>query len=156
MGKLLGIAMRARARAPMELRATIEIQAGAGLAGDVRHRSRGRSVTVLSQEGWDAACAQLERDLPWTERRANLLVEGIDLREQTGSWLRIGQVVLEITGECDPCSRMDDASPGLRRALRPDWRAGVCCTVVTPGRLTLADPVELADPVDRDAPTPPR
>jgi MOSC domain-containing protein YiiM len=141
VGKLVGIAMHAKARQPMELRATIEVVAGAGLAGDARGKVRNRGVTVLSQEGWDAACAQLGEDLPWTSRRANLLVEGIDLREQTGRRLRVGAVLLEITGQCDPCARMDEAFPGLRRALGPDWRAGVCCTVVTPGRLSLADPV---------------
>jgi len=140
--------MRAKARGPMELRATIEV-VGAGLAGDFRSETRGRSVTVLTQEGWDAACAALEQDLPWTSRQANLLVEAIDLREQTGKHLRIGAVVLEITGECDPDSRMDQLVPGLRRALGPDWRAGVCCTVVTPGRLTLADPVSWDEPGGR-------
>jgi len=125
----------------MELRATIEVVSGGGLAGDSRGRTRRRSVTVLAQEGWDAACAALQQDLQWTARRANLLVEGIDLREQTGARLRVGAIVLEITGECDPCSRMDDVIPGLRRALVPDWRGGVCCTVLTPGRLMLGDPV---------------
>jgi MOSC domain-containing protein YiiM len=141
--------MRAKPRAPMELRATIEVVGGAGIAGDFRGKTRGRSVTVLSQEGWDAACTALEHDLPWTARRANLLVEGIDLREQTGRRLRIGAIVLEITGECEPCARMDGVVPGLRRALTPDWRAGVCCTVVSPGRLNLADPVRWDDPAAR-------
>jgi MOSC domain-containing protein YiiM len=149
VGKLVGIAMRAKPRQPMELRATIEVVGGAGLAGDVRGKTPRRNVTVLSQEGWDAACGQLGEDLPWTSRRANLLVEGIDLREQTGRRLRIGAVVLEITGPCEPCARMNEVVPGLRRALAADWRAGVSCTVVTPGRLNLGDPVTLDPPAAR-------
>jgi hypothetical protein len=39
-----------------------------------------RQITVLAREAWEAAAAALgDPDLPWTVRRANLLVEGVEL-----------------------------------------------------------------------------
>jgi len=32
----------------------------------------------------------------------------------------------------------------LRRALKPDWRGGVCCDVVSGGTIRVGDPVLLA------------
>ena len=55
----------------------------------------------------------------------------------------IGDLVLEITGETDPCSRMDEARQGLRLALTPEWRGGVCCRVVTGGDIAVGDAVRL-------------
>lgn len=114
-----------------------------GLEGDFRGRTRNRQVTVLSREAWAAACAAVGADLPWTTRRANLLVEGLDLEETTGQRLHIGEVVLEITGETRPCTRMEEAHAGLREALTPGWRGGVTCRVVTPGTVRTGATVRL-------------
>ena len=53
----------------------------AGLAGDSKGaRFPLRQITVLAREAWEAAAAALgDPDLPWTVRRANLLVEGVEL-----------------------------------------------------------------------------
>ena len=132
-GRLIGIAIRGQSRAPMVEVDVAEITAAAGVTGDFRGRSSGRQVTVLSTEDWQAACAELGRELPWTTRRANLLVEGLSLRGTTGAVLRIGDVLLQVTGETDPCSRMEEAAEGLCSALTPDWRGGACCRVIQGG-----------------------
>ena len=41
----------------------------------------------------------------------------------------IGALVLEVTMETRPCQLMEAAHRGLRGALTPDWRGGVCCRV---------------------------
>jgi MOSC domain-containing protein YiiM len=143
VGKLLDIAIRAKSRAPMERRESVQVGSDTGLAGDSRGRMVDRNVTVISREGWDAACAELGETLPWTTRRANLLVEGIDLEQTTGARLRIGPVVLEVTDECDPCERMEEQRAGLRAALMPAWRAGVQCRVLEAGELRTGDEVAL-------------
>lgn len=142
MGKLLGIATRQKSRAPMDRHDAIGISVDAGLDGDLRGRSRGRNVTVLPLEGWEVACRELGCELDWTTRRANLLVEGVDLSASVGARLHIGGVVLEITEECEPCERMEAALAGLRGALR-DWRAGVSCRVIQAGEIRNGDAVEL-------------
>ena len=59
--------------------------------------------------------------------------------------LVIGDVMLEVTQETQPCSRMEKAQPGLRAALAPEWRGGVCCTVVSGGYVRVSDAVTLLD-----------
>ena len=46
--------------------------------------------------------------------------------------------------ETDPCSRMDEQHAGLRDALTPDWRGGVCCRVIAGGNVAVGDEVRLA------------
>ncbi len=142
-GRLLGIGTVASPGAPMVTHTEIAVEQATGLPGDCRGRSRRRKVTVLSRESWAAACAQLGADLPWMTRRANLFIEGPDLRDSKGRHLRIGSVILEITGETRPCSNMDDQHTGLREALIPDWRGGVTAIIVAPGTIGIGDDVRL-------------
>ncbi len=144
-GRLIGIARRERKRAPMAELERVRVEPGSGVAGDFRGRPGRRQVTVLTAPGWQAACAELRRELPWTTRRANLLVDGIPLADTAGRRLVIGALVLEITGELDPCSRMDEAEEGLCRALAPEWRGGVTTRVLTGGEIGVGDGVRLED-----------
>lgn len=142
--ELIGIARKARSRAPMETLDRVDITTELGLDGDFRGKLRRRQVTILAEEGWQAACNAIDRgDLDWTTRRANLYVRGIDLPRTKGAKLSIGSVVFEVTGETDPCNRMEDAAPGLKEAMTPDWRGGVTCKVVEGGSVTLGDDVSL-------------
>ena len=143
MGKLLGIARKAKSGAPMEELGTVEITLERGLEGDYRGKLRRRQISVLAREDWEAACEVLGEPLPWTTRRANLLVAGLSLSESKGARLKIGTAVLEVYCETDPCAVMDKAREGLRQALEPDWRGGVCCRVIEGGRISLEDEVTL-------------
>ena len=137
-GIVLGIACRHVKRGPMRLLDQVEVSRAAGVAGDTRGRPGQRQVTVLSAHAWLEACALAGTDLPWLARRANLLVDGLDLRASTGAILRLGDdIELLVTGELDPCARMDAAAPGLKAALRDDWRGGVTCRVQRGGLLTV-------------------
>ena len=144
MSKVIGIAMREKRRAPMELveHAKVSFKNGVG------HDSRGamqnkRQITVMTKESWDIICAELNCDIPWTTRRANILIEGLDLRNTTGRQLQIGNFLLEITGEMHPCRRMDEQFDGLTNALNTDWRGGVTCKLISEGEIKLGDPVLL-------------
>lgn len=145
IGRLVGIARRAARFAPMEEVASARISLAAGLEGDHKGiKFPNRQITVLSVEAWrDAAHDAGEPDLSWTTRRANLLVEGVHLPRAAGGVLRVGEVELEVTSQTVPCRRMDDAMPGLRKALHPDWRGGVTCRVRQAGLVKLHDPVEV-------------
>ncbi len=140
-GRLLGIAQRAKPFAPMEELAAADISLERGVGRDSRGRQRKRQVTVLAREDWEAACAVAGAELPWTTRRANLLVEGVALEATQGRRLRVGAALLEVTAETEPCSRMDDAHAGLRAALAPHWRGGASCRVVEAGVVKPGDPV---------------
>ncbi|MFN7950554.1 MAG: MOSC domain-containing protein [bacterium] len=145
-GRVIGIARKPRHRGPMEMLDRAEITTESGLVGNANGRPGRRQVTVLTREGWDAACRELGREVGWGTRRANLWIEGIAVARRVGARLVIGEVVLEITGETTPCSRMDAQVPGLTSALTPDWRAGVTCRVVHGGTVRLGDVVGIASP----------
>lgn len=143
MGKLTGISRREKKRAPMETLERAEISTETGVARDWRGKPGRRQVTVISVASWQDACRVLGREIPWTTRRANLLVDGIVLQESTGVILEIGPVRLQVTGELDPCSRMDEQFEGLTEALRPEWRGGVSCTVLAGGPIAVGDAVTM-------------
>lgn len=131
----------------MQLIHSGELSLHAGLVGDSRGKPGPRQVTLMTQAAWHAACAEIGILLPWTERRANLLVAELPLHQTTGSRIVIGDAVLEITGETDPCERMSAVHPGLFNALAPDWRGGVCCRVLRGGSITLGMGLELVSAV---------
>jgi MOSC domain-containing protein YiiM len=141
MGRLTGIARRDRKRAPMQTLERADISTETGVALDFRGKPGPRQVSVISAGAWRAACRELQRDIPWTTRRANLLVDDFELPRTIGTVLKVGPVRLRITGEVDPCSRMDEQVPGLRQALQPDWRGGVSCAVLQGGAVALGDEV---------------
>lgn len=145
MGRLAGIARRAKKRAPMELLDKADISSATGVARDFRGKPGNRQVTLLSARDWRAACAELGQDVAWTTRRSNLLVEDFDLPKEQGRIIEIGKVRLRTTMEVDPCSRMDEQVEGLRKALQPDWRGGVACEVLQGGTVSIGDPVILVE-----------
>lgn len=140
-GLLRGIATRPAKRAPLATHGASVIHAKAGIDGDFGRRPGRSQVTILSEEAWRAACDEVGAVLPWTMRRANLLVSGIPLQPLARSHIVIGEVVLEVTGETDPCQRMDEAHAGLRRALTPEARGGVRCRVLAGGKIAVGDTV---------------
>ncbi|MBM6575147.1 hypothetical protein KCP91_02080 [Microvirga sp. SRT01] len=128
-----------------------EVSLDGGIAGDFRGaRKPGglgrRQVTLMEAGDWDRAMTEVGRTIPWFERRANLLVEGLDLPQTAGVRLAIGaDVVLEITRETDPCERMEVLAPGLRAALTPDWRGGACTRVLAGGRIAVGDLIRIEE-----------
>jgi MOSC domain-containing protein YiiM len=147
-GALAGIARHARPRGPIEVLDRVGVTLAGGLDGDfrgaVKPGGKGRrQVSLIERGDWAATMAELGLDLPWWMRRANLLVEDFDLPQVPGTRIRIGTVVLEITQECDPCSRMEEIAPGLKAALTPDWRAGALAKVIEGGDIALGDTIRI-------------
>jgi MOSC domain-containing protein YiiM len=141
--RLIGIAVRPPGTREMRELPQAAIDEETGLVGDKRSRPGRRQVTLMSQAAWQQVCAELGETLPWTVRRANLLVDQLPLFRTTGGRIRIGEVELEITGETDPCNKMETARTGLFEALRPGWRGGVTCRVLRGGELVVGEDVEL-------------
>jgi len=140
MGELTAIFLKRARRGPMDPVATVRCDAGAGLAGNA-DRGGQRQVTLLSAERWREAEAELGAEVDPRARRANLLTTGIDYVGSRGRVLRVGAVRIAVRGETRPCGRMDEAFPGLRRALEPDWRAGAYGELLDDGEISLGDSV---------------
>ncbi len=145
MATLLGIAIRPHGETRMVELKEAAVTCERGVEGDSRGKPGRRQVTVLSLEGWLAACSDLGIERHWMDRRANLLVDALPLELSTGRHIVIGDALLEITGETDPCERMEALQPGLFNALAKGWRGGVTCRVVRGGLLEPGCEVVLQD-----------
>lgn len=147
MPKLLAIAYKTVKRGPMNEVLCANVTQLSGVEKDVFGRPGKRQVTVLSKIQWLQACHSIEADLPWTTRRANLLVDDLVFSgADVGKHLHIGELRLEITGETDPCKKMEIAHVGLEAALTPDWRGGVTCRVLNDAMIHLGDEITLVNP----------
>lgn len=146
MGELLSIARKQHSRASMEEVSSARVTQSDGIEGDCRGGgSRKRQVTLLSSEAWTQVCTELDVKLPWTTRRANLLVVGVELPRRVGAQLSIGELRLEVGMETAPCAYMDEQHDGLRGALTPDWRGGVACRVLNDATIQVGDSVSVQE-----------
>jgi len=144
MSTLKSIAIKTTPKAAMQQHDEAEVTFEKGITGDFRGSQPDRQITILSESAWQKACNSVNADLPWITRRANLLVGGVEFSaEDVGKIVRIGETTLQITQETKPCSLMDQLHQGLRKALTPDWRGGVCCKVVTGGSIQVGDRVDI-------------
>jgi MOSC domain-containing protein YiiM len=85
--------------------------------------------------------------------KENLTVEGVVLMGlPEGTRLEVGRAELEVTKECEPCSRMDEIRDGLRTKLV--GRRGMLARVTRPGRVRTGDQVRVleAAPAAGEAP----
>ena len=145
MTKLIAIALTERRMAPMVLQNEADLSIEAGIAGDARGTEKLRQVSVLFEGDWKEACAEIGQELPWTTRRANFLVNG-ENPKRLGARLEIGDVILEVTEETEPCALMERAARGLRGALKPGWRGGVCCRVIQGGHVAVGNELDIQLP----------
>jgi len=115
-----------------------------GLDGDhYAGRSGNRSVTLIQSEHLLAIASLLHREeVCPAELRRNIVVSGINLLALKDRRFKIGSAVLEMSGLCHPCSRMEKVlGEGGYNAMR--GHGGITASVVIPGTITLRDKVEL-------------
>lgn len=127
-------------RGPMDPVDRATLRAGHGIAGNADQGGR-RQVTIIARRRWDGISEAMADDIDPAVRRANLLVDGIDLDNTRGRTLRVGPCRLLIRGETRPCEQMDAARPGLRGALHPAWAGGAFAEVLDDGEIAVGDAV---------------
>ena len=145
-GMLKGIAHRPVDGEPMREAQQATVHPGRGI--DTENRKTGRrEVTLLAAEAWADACRELGVDIPWHVRRANFLIEGVDLPATLGHIISIGPVQIRIHGETRPCGMMESQQVGLRDALKPNLRGGVHGEVLAGGVIHVGDTVRVTESV---------
>jgi MOSC domain-containing protein YiiM len=116
-----------------------------GLIGDRYAGLSGkRQVTLIQAEHLPVieSCLQHQTVIHPAVLRRNLVISGINLLALKDKHCRIGEAVLQITGQCHPCSRMEQAlGPGGYNAMR--GHGGVNARVIQSGLIRLGDRVTM-------------
>lgn len=149
VGRLHTILLRTDKRGPMSSTKDVEAVAGLGLMGD--HRIVGRQpdptakrqVTLIQAEHLPVIAALTGHgEVDAALLRRNLVVEGINLASVRDRRFAIGSVVLEGTGWCHPCSRMEEAlGTGGFQAMR--GHGGSTARVLEGGTIRVDDRIEV-------------
>ena len=145
-GRLAWIGVRPGRDVAMQVLPWVDAQPGQGLAGDRYTGRRGiREVTLLQQEHLAVIASlidggQSRRAVEAELLRRNLLVSGINLLALQRARFRIGEVILEGTGQCHPCSKMERVlGAGGYNAMR--GHGGITARILVRGRLCVGDKV---------------
>lgn len=141
-GRVIWIGLRVSRRAPLQVVESALALAGVGLDGDHYSRKEGsRQVTLIQAESLRAIASHLGLDevSPGGLRR-NIVTSGINLNALKDRRFRIGDAVLEASGECHPCSRMEETfGVGGYNAVR--GFGGITARVVEGGTIALANAI---------------
>jgi MOSC domain-containing protein YiiM len=146
-GQVTWIGARPRRKAPLIFLDTAELTREAGLVGDHYSgrpnpdgRGGNRQVTLIQAEDLSAIAGYLDREVTPSDLRRNLVVSGINLRALKDRRFQVGETVLETTGDCHPCSRMEAIlGPGGYNAVR--GHGGVTARVIEGGVVRIGDAV---------------
>ncbi len=144
VGTLDWIGLRPGRRQALQPVPEADLNEESGLQGDhYRGRSRKRQVTLIQAEHIQAVAKILDKPGidPGLLRR-NLVVSGINLLALKDRRFSIGDLILEGTGHCHPCSRMEEnLGAGGYNAMR--GHGGLTAKVVKGGTIRLGDEVKL-------------
>ena len=143
-GKLEWIGIRAARRATVTSLDQVDAIAGYGLAGDhYASKSNGkRQVTLIQSEHLEAVAKILGKsEVRADGLRRNLLVSGLNIYALRNRKFRIGSVLLEGNGPCEPCSRMEEVlGVGGYNAMR--GHGGITARILEGGVLRVGESLE--------------
>lgn len=125
---------------PLEI---AKVHLHSGLEGDRFQGKAGgpRQVTLIQHEHLPviAACLHQPIVLPELLRR-NIVVSGLNLLALKDKAFHIGEAILEYSGHCHPCSKMErHLGKGGYNAMR--GHGGITATVIKAGLIRVGDKV---------------
>lgn len=141
-GRVEWIGIRPERREPVVVVNEITVSGKKGITGDhYSGRSGNRHVTLIQAEHLPVVAALTGRDrLDPTLVRRNIVVSGLNLLALKDHQVQIGDAILEITGQCHPCSKMETAlGAGGYNAMR--GHGGMTAKVVQDGVIRVGDTV---------------
>ena len=146
-GRVEWIGLRPDRREAMQVVDSVVADRDDGLEGDRYAKVGGdRQVTLIQAEHLEAVASMLGVDAvdPGTVRR-NIVVRGLNLLALKDKRFRVGSAVLEYTGLCHPCTRMEEGlGAGGYNALR--GHGGITASVVEGGEIGVGSEVAALAP----------
>lgn len=146
-GVVIWIGLRPARRQALLAVSQADLHPAEGLIGD-HYQSRtncARQVTLIQAEHIAAIVACLGvGSIDPNRLRRNIVVSGINLHALKGRRFSIGSALLETTGECHPCSRMEEVlGVGGYNAVR--GHGGVTARIVGAGTVGVGDAISRVD-----------
>ncbi|MGI9542026.1 MAG: MOSC domain-containing protein [Cyclobacteriaceae bacterium] len=144
-GVVSWIGLRELRREPLTSVTEVSVRIGEGLEGDrfSGNPESNRQVTLIQSEHLDMVAGVLGKDhIDPSLTRRNIVISGINLLALKDQQFQIGEVVLETTGYCYPCSRMEEnLGPGGYNAML--GHGGITTKVIKEGIIKINDKVSL-------------
>lgn len=144
IGTVEWISIRPERRGEIVVLDEVQVSVENGLEGDhYSGHTKKRQVTLIQKEHLFVIGSILEKEEidPKLTRR-NIIVKGINLISLKKQQFQIGEVTLEGTGECHPCSRMEENfGAGGYNAMR--GHGGLTARVIKGGTIKNGDKVKL-------------
>lgn len=141
-GRVDWIGVRPARMQPLRVLDRVQAVESLGLEGDRYASPDGkRQVTLIQAEHLQTVADLLGLGTvdPGLVRR-NIVVSGLNLLALKGKRFRVGDAVLEYTGPCDPCSRMEtNLGKGGYNTMRD--HGGITARVLSGGTIRLGDAV---------------
>jgi MOSC domain-containing protein YiiM len=142
-GSVVALQLAAAKGAPMRQVESVRAVPGEGLLGDryfgQTRGDRVAAVTLIESEALEA----LERDygvrFAFSATRRNILTRGVSLNALLGQRFRVGEVVLQATGLCEPCWHIAAADPRVLRGLLQ--RGGLRADILSEGMIGVGDAI---------------
>ena len=151
MGFVEHIHIASAAAAPPRSLAEVRAIAGVGLEGDRYAAGKGyrspdhkvsRDLTLIEAEVVDEVAREHDPALQAGETRRNVTTRGVRLNDLVGVSFRIGSVLCEGIGLCEPCRYLESITG--RRLLRGlVHRGGLRARLLSNGVIRVGDPIEI-------------
>ena len=145
-GTVAWIGVRPAPRVAIQVLEHVEAISGRGLQGDraaeISRPGNDRQVTLIQAEHLVAMAALLRREsIDPALLRRNIVVDGLNLASLKGHAFRVGDAILEMTGDCHPCSLMESQlGTGGYNAMR--GHGGITARVIAGGTICVGALVE--------------
>ena len=141
-GEVTWISVRPKKRGAIQVVDSVAVTIENGLTGDHYGKQGKRQVTLIQSEHLNTIASVLQKTIDPALTRRNIVVKGINLLALKDQQFQIGDCILEMTGLCQPCSRMErNLGAGGYNAMR--GHGGITTKVIQGGTIKIGDKVKM-------------
>lgn len=141
-GKVEWIGIRPNKKAELISINQVMLDSSYGIDGDhYAGRSGKRQVTLIQSEHFPVIVSMMKMDNIKPEQlRRNIVVAGLNLLALKNKKFQLGEAILEYTGLCHPCSRMEKTlGIGGYNAMR--GHGGITAKIIHSAKINVGDDV---------------